>query len=973
MTTVPRRATWSVLLLFICCLATVSCVEEAFLLDDPVDFCGVPGTANVRACNYIVGELEDQNPSLDFDFVCSREEDCKDGILDGQVVDWYPSGCNGPKIKNKLCGCCVFIPMPEDIAPGAPTNLEESSVTSSSVTLTWEDGTRGIPVETYAVRCFDTEPMDCRSDDFAAEVTDIPRGTEIATVLGLEADSEYTCFVLAMNAAEPEGVCSDAVEVTTLPLPDFRLRIALEVDRCDAFEATAGIAAFCEAFIGEAGFPTDTACLTEESSCSEVLNDRRRLLNGQFEATIVLAGNFDGQDKEQVEETANAVLSDETRLTAVQTAAVIVLNERGTEDLADALGETTFTGGTSSAEDAAPECTTSEDCEASSTQPICSSDFCVACRPIQRPAAQGSCQDGAFCRLDGSCTLEQCESRADCSANLPVCVDDSCMACSPQETPAVQGNCLPGEFCREGGACSASQCDTDDDCTGTEPICMDGSCTACAPQETPAVQGNCPANEFCVLDGSCVPPEPPGIPTNVAESAVSSSSATFTWTDGSIGLPVETYAIRCFDTEPMDCTSDDFAAEVTDIPRGTEIATIPGLELNTEYTCFVLAENIAAPDGVCSDGATVTTLECETNDDCDGETPICENQECTSADFEVSNEADLRTALDEAEPGQSIQVVGEITLTTDDVNTPSLIIDKAITIVGKRDSVLQSPADASAAIILIQVNADDVSFSSGLGIRHLKNPVSDGEIDSAVRVNAESFASAADVEFVEFGYSLQGSFDISGSTAYVGVTGNTHRHIAIFSMTGTSTIEDVVFSFPDEVTPRSNAIFVNTETPGGVPERTFNGGLTVRNVIQQDLSIACRQFFNYEAGFANIVPGNSFLSFEGNAWNDRNGGIFLIFPTDDPLQRFEFVSVTNNFQGDNAVVEDAGYKGIFYVTAFSGSWEVGDVSNFFSSGNESPGQTDPSSLRSAFFWINVPGQEEFTLAFDGRVFVDPTE
>eukprot|EP00963_Diacronema_lutheri_P011919 scaffold1511_cov354-Pavlova_lutheri.AAC.3 len=680
MTSVPRRATWSVLLLFIGCLATVSCVEEAFLLDDPVDFCGVPGTANVRACNYIVGELEDQNPSLDFDFVCSREEDCKDGILDGQVVDWYPSGCNGPKIKNKLCGCCVFIPMPEDIAPGAPTNLEESSVTSSSVTLTWEDGTRGIPVETYTVRCFDTEPMDCRSDDFAAEVTDIPRGTEIATVLGLEADSEYTCFVLAINAAEPEGVCSEGEVVMTL------------------------------------------------------------------------------------------------------------------------------------------------------------------------------------------------------SENIA-----------------------------------------------------------------------------------------PGIPTTVEAIEVTANTATFTWTDGSVGSPVETYTVRCFDTEPMDCRSDDFAAEVTDIPRGTEIATVPGLDLNTEYTCFVLAVNAAVPDGVCSDGVTVTTAECEMDCNCDGETPICENQECTSADFEVSNEADLRTALDEAEPGQSIQVVGEITLTTDDVNTPSLIIDKAITIVGKRDSVLQSPADASAAIIFIQVNADDVSFSSGLGIRHLKNPVSGGQIDSAVRVNAENFASAADVEFVEFGYSLQGSFDISGSTTYVGETGNNHRHIAVFSMTGTSTIEDVVFSFPDEATPRSNMVFVNTGSG------TFDGGLTVRNVIQQDLSIACRQFFNYEAGFANIVSGNSFLSFEGNAWNDRNGGIFLVFPTDDPLQRFEFVSVTNNFQGDSAVVEGAGYKGIFYVTAFSGSWEVGDVSNFFSSGNESPGQTDPSSLRSDFFWINVPGQEEFTLAFDGRVFVDPTE
>ena len=186
-----------------------------------MDFCGVPGTANVRACRFIIGELEDQNPTLDFDFVCSRKEDCENGSLEGQVVGWYPGGCNGPKIKNKLCGCCVFIPMPEDVAPGIPTNLQEISATSSSVTLAWEDGSRGVPVETYTVRCFDSEPEDCTSTDFVSEVTGIARGIEEATVPDLAPNSAYNCFVLAVNRVEPNGVCSTALVVSTPPLPDF--------------------------------------------------------------------------------------------------------------------------------------------------------------------------------------------------------------------------------------------------------------------------------------------------------------------------------------------------------------------------------------------------------------------------------------------------------------------------------------------------------------------------------------------------------------------------------------------------------------------------------------------------------------------------------------------------------------------------------------------------------------------------------
>lgn len=203
---------WLALLL---CFSQLSCFlcseEEALLLEDK-DFCTVPGAANVKSCDWIVEQLEEQNPGLTYDFFCSNEEDCDSQFVEGEVVDWFSGGCNGPKIINKLCGCCVFI---RNVAAGPPTNLAASEVTDSSATITWTDGAMGFPTETYTVRCFEEEPEDCRSTEFVEEVTGIMRGTEEATISDLEPNTMYTCFVLAVNPVEPQGVCSDALAVET--------------------------------------------------------------------------------------------------------------------------------------------------------------------------------------------------------------------------------------------------------------------------------------------------------------------------------------------------------------------------------------------------------------------------------------------------------------------------------------------------------------------------------------------------------------------------------------------------------------------------------------------------------------------------------------------------------------------------------------------------------------------------------------
>jgi len=187
-------------------------------------------------------------------------------------------------------------------------------------------------------------------------------------------------------------------------LPNLELMLMLEVDECEALGQAAGVSAYCQAFVEEAGFPTDTACLTGKASCAEMAHGRRRLLDREpFQSVIVLAGTFGGE--EDVEATANAVLGDQTRLSKVKDGAVSLLMERGTNALAEALRGTNIAGGTTSADPAVPECTTSEDCGSTSSRPICRSGFCTACEPIERPSIQGNCPAGNVCAFDGSCML----------------------------------------------------------------------------------------------------------------------------------------------------------------------------------------------------------------------------------------------------------------------------------------------------------------------------------------------------------------------------------------------------------------------------------------------------------------------------------------------------------------------------------------------------------------------------------------
>jgi len=344
---------------------------------------------------------------------------------------------------------------------------------------------------------------------------------------------------------------------------------------------------------------------------------------------------------------------------------------------------------------------------------------------------------------------------------------------------------------------------------------------------------------------------------------------------------------------------------------------------------------------------------------------------------QATDEPTLRACLAEAVPGGAIQVIGTITLNSPATTMPALVVGKSVKFLGGQNSVLQSTTVESAAPkTFIEVTADNVEFGSGLTIKQ-RAPVSNDQataIASGTVVNG--LVSAAAVEFVEFGYSMRGSFNISGSTKYMppGRPGNNHRHVAVYKMTADSAVHDLTFDFPPEATPRSNVFFLSNTT-----DSSFTGKLTIQNVVQSNLAIACRQFFNFEAGYSTI--SNMALEILGNQWNDAAGGIFLYFGVDNPLAHFTSVNIANNYQGDAGTAVPASYKGIFFVSGtpvppfgppIPQNKTIGNYANLATSGNDSPAQRT-GLLRPGFFWLPPsPGQQMNTFAADGDVYASPT-
>lgn len=115
----------------------------------------------------------------------------------------------------------------------------------------------------------------------------------------------------------------------------------------------------------------------------------------------------------------------------------------------------------------------------------------------------------------------------------------------------------------------------------------------CCGTDCPTVNPNAPSPP----PPSPTPPAPappsgtPGAPTNVAQSGNSANAITITWTDGTIGSPIESYAVECKVYQGSFSSASEVS--VTGISRGAQRATVP-INPSTLYTCYVAAYDPAA-------------------------------------------------------------------------------------------------------------------------------------------------------------------------------------------------------------------------------------------------------------------------------------------------------------------------------------------------------------------------------------------
>jgi hypothetical protein len=259
----------------------------------------------------------------------------------------------------------------------------------------------------------------------------------------------------------------------------------------------------------------------------------------------------------------------------------------------------------------------------------------------------------------------------------------------------------------------------------------------------------------------------------------------------------------------------------------------------------------------------------------------------------------LLSALSLSQDGDIITVTGTITITA------TLAINKRLFITGT--GTITTAGTSADPVTMLNITANNVVLGDNLTITHAKT--TNTSVETAITVNALNFVSGAEVNFVEFGYILRGSFNISGVVSqYVGGLANNHRHFTIFRVSAPSQISDIIYDFPTETTPRSSFIYVST---GGAGD-SFTGSLVVKNTRQVDPLKIQRQFYLQDT-FNNV--NSSGIAFYNNQFNDLNGGIGFISASQAPLSAFAKFGILENTQG----AAGAGiFKGLCYFDGSNG-------------------------------------------------------
>lgn len=350
----------------------------------------------------------------------------------------------------------------------------------------------------------------------------------------------------------------------------------------------------------------------------------------------------------------------------------------------------------------------------------------------------------------------------------------------------------------------------------------------------------------------------------------------------------------------------------------------------------------------------------------------------------VTNESELRAAL--ADPNiDAIQVVGEIVIANPvATNIVSLTVSRPVTIKGTgTNGSIVSEASSAAAETFILVNSDDVTFRN-LTIKH-RRTVASTNSESAVKLTAKRFmVTNVNLEFMEFGYWMEGSFLVEeGSTTYTGPLTNSGRHFGFYSITGDSTVRNLVFDFPYLENATNRFALSNQNNPS----RRFNGKLTLDGVQQKRVSTSLEdpyylnQFFVQES--FTIDPAHRAgmaLDIRNCKWDDRRGGAFILNNTTDPLSQYDSITLINNEQCSIGTLYDSAllatpvprYKGLFFVDGSPGSRTLGDES-VLTILNNKPASLDPRvALRAGYAYLNSAGLQPNVFVYNATAYVPST-
>ena len=241
----------------------------------------------------------------------------------------------------------------------------------------------------------------------------------------------------------------------------------------------------------------------------------------------------------------------------------------------------------------------------------------TACAIDGVPACDASCPDGLVCAhntIDNVCECiagEECED----SSTYPVCDDDDCegnYVCQPNTTTTSCECEMSGDGCRADGApaCDVEDCDTDDGYT-CEPNAANTACDCvlnpdydCTTLEDyPACSGSCPPNQVCVGGATSCSCVVDGIYTCENSADYPTCGGTCPPTTACM-VDASTSSCECMPSIMYQCESlNDYAACSSTCPPGTSCTAV-----TSSSSCQCLPSN---PDGFCGDGVKDPGQQCD--------------------------------------------------------------------------------------------------------------------------------------------------------------------------------------------------------------------------------------------------------------------------------------------------------------------------------------------------------------------------